>query len=798
MPSGLVARIGLVFAAVAAAACLATAIDVLALSDIAERTSILLGRDMVDTVASTRAQNHLQRMNSNLTGAALAGHLADVAPLDRLVRMSMADYRDRLQEMRSTSAVGAAQADELTPGFQSLQAILDATFVLLRAGDLVGARAALADRVTPAVEAQVERGRRVVNGNWDMLQAGREESLRLTRLRGHEILALGCIPVATVLAALLWLAGPGLRQPMRGLIQNTERLRAGDLDQPVQGRERRDEVGAIATSLDMLREEALRARALDAEAHALAESRVAEADRVSRAKSDFLATMSHEIRSPMSGLLGVLELLRATDLDPDQIRMAAMVHGSASMLLAVLNDILDFSKIEAGALSIEPEPTDLRRLLENLVQPQAIAASGKGLSVTFSVDPAVPEWIATDALRLRQIIGNLLANAIKFTATGEVAVAVAGLPTQDALEIRVRDSGIGMSAEVLARLFHPFTQADGSTTRTFGGTGLGLSISRKLARLLEGDITVTSEPGQGSTFTVRLPMRAANGTVSADATAGSARPTEPLLGGRVLVVDDDSTIRFLSQRQLEKLGFDVEVAENGQVGLAKLLDDHYDLLITDCHMPLMDGVALTRAVRSADHPALRNVPIIGLTADVTEAQRVTCQAAGMSELAIKPLTIDRLSQVISRHLHPAAVLPLSPPAEELQQVAFDRQIFLSIFAVGDRDGAAWLSEFLTAARSDNAELAHLLAAAGGGDEAVAKVAHHLAGASFSVGAILLGEAARALERAALPPASARDGLQTLHARLQQALDDAQTAIELFVGEAPVASRTREKIAVSSG
>jgi signal transduction histidine kinase/ActR/RegA family two-component response regulator/HPt (histidine-containing phosphotransfer) domain-containing protein len=796
MASGLVARIGLVFGAVATAACLATAIDAVALTDIAQRTGTLLGRDMVDTVASTRAQNHLQRMNSNLTGAALAGHLDNVEPLDRLVRMSMSDYRDRLQEMRSTSAVGAAQADQLLPGFNNLQAILDATFVLLRAGDLVGARAALADRVTPAVEAQVERGRQVVNGNWDILQSGRKESLRLTRLRLHEILALGCIPVATVLAALLWLVGPGLRRPMRGLIQNTERLRAGDLDQPVQGRERRDEVGAIATSLDMLREEALRARALDAEARAQAESRVAEADRVSRAKSDFLATMSHEIRSPMSGLLGVLELLRATNLDPDQTRMATMVHGSASMLLAVLNDILDFSKIEAGALSIEPEPTNLRRLLEDLVQPQAIAAAGKGLAVTLSIDPAVPERISTDALRLRQVIGNLLSNAIKFTASGEVAVAVDCLPDHAELEIRVRDSGIGMSAEVLARLFNPFTQADGSTTRTFGGTGLGLSISRKLARLLEGDITVASQPGQGSTFTLRLPLHVADCGAETDTTPTPAGPTRRQIGGRALVVDDDSTIRFLLQRQLEKLGFEVEIAENGQVGLRKLLHNRYDLLITDCHMPLMNGVALTRAVRSADNPALQTMPIIGLTADVTEPQRVCCQEAGMSELAIKPLTIDRLSQVISRHLHPVAAPDTSPPPDALQQLAFDPQIFLSIFAPGDRDGVAWLAEFLAAARTDETELADLLSA-DAEDPAVAKTAHHLAGAAFSVGAILLGDAARALERAALNGTSGGDRLHALHAGLQQALGDAESAIALFSSAAPVVSRSREKMPVAS-
>jgi signal transduction histidine kinase len=268
-----------------------------------------------------------------------------------------------------------------------------------------------------------------------------------------------------------------------------------------------------------------------------------EADRAARAKSEFLAMMSHEIRSPMNGLLGIIELLRETPLADEQLGMVTMVHQSATSLLGILDDILDFSKIEAGAIGLTEEATPLREMLKTLVEPFVVGAARKGLALELAIADDVPDCIAVDPLRLRQILVNLISNALKFTAAGSVRIAVTckPLPESDApgLSFAVRDSGIGMSPAVLERLFQPFTQADASTTKNYGGTGLGLSISRRLAGLLGGAIVVTSEVGRGSTFTLSLPLVVAERTVAETAEAAGRLPD----GIRILVAEDQKTNR---------------------------------------------------------------------------------------------------------------------------------------------------------------------------------------------------------------------------------------------------------------
>jgi signal transduction histidine kinase/CheY-like chemotaxis protein/HPt (histidine-containing phosphotransfer) domain-containing protein len=495
------------------------------------------------------------------------------------------------------------------------------------------------------------------------------------------------------------------------------------------------------------------------ERHLAEEMRISrdEADRASRAKSDFLATMSHEIRSPLSALLGVLELLRGTDLDSEQARMAGLAAESGTMLLAVLNDILDFSKIEAGAMAIVPEPVALRPLVADLAEPHRLTAGQRGLHLDVKIDPDLPEWVQADKLRLRQMLGNLLSNALKFTAAGGVFITVSqdGEADSPMLSFTVRDTGIGMKQEVLDRLFRPFTQADGSTTRLYGGTGLGLSISQKLAQLQGGSISVSSAPGVGSAFVLRLPLIASEAQTATDVPqpeAPHAAPRWQGTGRRVLVVDDDPTIRWLTVRKLEKLGLAVDQAVDGAAGLNRLLTEHFDIVLTDCHMPNLDGVGLTRALREATDPALRSLPVLGLTADVTEAQRERCAQAGMTHLAIKPLGFEALINLLNRYLptgEDAAPIPAEAVVESARPARaklFDDDIYLSVFERGDPEGRGWLQEFLAAARADCEELSHLVALPDGTDT-FRRTAHRLAGASFSAGAMLLGEAARALENA---------------------------------------------------
>jgi signal transduction histidine kinase/CheY-like chemotaxis protein/HPt (histidine-containing phosphotransfer) domain-containing protein len=534
---------------------------------------------------------------------------------------------------------------------------------------------------------------------------------------------------------------------------------------------------------EALRTDILRSRENEAAARAARDA----ADALARSRSEFLATMSHEIRSPMSALVGVVDILRETSLDPEQSRMATMIHSSALALLGVLNDILDFAKIENRALSITPAPTLLGALVDEVAQLYLLGAARKGVAVSIRVSPGLPTEVLVDPLRLRQILNNLLSNAVKFTSTGEIALSVDAAPGEPEKKLRfvVRDSGIGMPPEVLLRLFSPFMQADGSTTRDFGGSGLGLYISQRLALLHGGSLTVVSRAGEGSAFTLTLPLRTPPLPSRAPQPALPS-PAPTLAGfGRVLVADDDPTHRWLSQRQLEMFGLEVATAGGGEAALSMLLGGGFALLLTDYHMPGMDGVALARAVRAAADPALRALPIIGLTADAAFAQATASSDVGMSEIAIKPLRREQLHSVLARHLPGAAHdMPL-PAAAAVPVVAFHDATYRDLFAPGDPDGPAWLANYLTLADRLEDELRRLL---GPRDrmpvsrDALAALAHRLMGCSLSVGATRLAETARALERAARGEEAPT--LRQLLNSVSRDLEETRQAIAAFLaGEA---------------
>jgi signal transduction histidine kinase/DNA-binding NarL/FixJ family response regulator/HPt (histidine-containing phosphotransfer) domain-containing protein len=474
-----------------------------------------------------------------------------------------------------------------------------------------------------------------------------------------------------------------------------------------------------------------------------------EADRSGRAKSEFLAMMSHEIRSPLSGLLGIIELLRDTPLAAEQALMVELMHGSSALLLQIVNDILEFSKVEAGGLILCKEPTNLRQLVATVIGLNTLAAENKGLVLVNEVAADVPASVALDPLRLRQILINLLGNAVKFTATGTVRLSVthgAGPTGEPALYFTVSDSGIGMTQEQLGRLFEPFSQADASTTKRFGGTGLGLSISRRLARLLGGDITVESQADQGSVFRLRLPL------VPADAVAVSTMDAPAVVertlprSKHVLVADDLPTGRWLIQRQLERLGFSVAAAQDGPQALAALATADYDLLITDYHMPGMDGAELTRHIRATEtalgRPRLR---VIGLTADVSRAMREKCLDAGMDDVITKPIDLSHLEVAVVRAF--AGQMAVTEPSiNSAAAVVFDPATYWELFEDTEAEGHAWLEGYVDSAVTLQSRICE--AAAGNDRKALQDACHRLAGASLSVGAMALGTLCRDLETTA--------------------------------------------------
>ncbi len=381
-------------------------------------------------------------------------------------------------------------------------------------------------------------------------------------------------------------------------------------------------------------------------------------ERASRAKSAFLATMSHEIRTPLNGVIGLTSLLQATPLSPQQSEYVSALHASGEGLLGLISDILDFSKIEAGQLSLEVRTFDPRRLVGEVVGLFTAQARAKGLGLNAQVDPLVPALLAGDAGRLRQVLLNLVGNALKFTAQGEVEIAMS-LVEESAegalVRVAVRDTGIGIAPEAQAAMFEPFTQADASTTRRYGGTGLGLAIARRLVEAMGGQIGVESAPGQGSTFwlTLRLARNGAAEDVNPAAPPARAMPGRR---GRVLVAEDNAINRLVVVGLLQSLGCEVETVEDGRQAAEAVGRGHYDLVLMDLHMPELDGFAATAAIRrreGADGQG-RHTPIVALTADALAGDAEKSRAAGMDDHLAKPLTRERLAAVLERWVTPRA------------------------------------------------------------------------------------------------------------------------------------------------
>ncbi|MBX9849297.1 MAG: response regulator, partial [Rhodocyclaceae bacterium] len=384
------------------------------------------------------------------------------------------------------------------------------------------------------------------------------------------------------------------------------------------------------------------------------------AEQASRAKSAFLATMSHEIRTPMNGVIGMAQLLQGTTLDAEQQEYAEIIVSSADSLLIIINDILDFSKVEAGKLELEHLPFEPRALINGVIgmfQPQVKA---RHLDLRLTMDEKLPRWLSGDVTRLRQILINLLGNAVKFTEQGSIqlAVTVEALYAHNlSLSIEVRDTGVGMAPEIVAALFAPFYQGDSSITRRFGGTGLGLSITHGLVELMQGQITVESALGVGSVFKVSLNLAIPDETP----TAGEGREALHLNAqARILIADDSVTNQRVALQMLLKLGLHGEIAVNGEEAVRMLAGGHFDLVLMDCQMPVLDGFAATRLIRSGmagEHN--RNVPVIAMTANVLSGDRERCIEMGMNDYLPKPVSLEALRHRVLHWL--AAVAPVTAP-----------------------------------------------------------------------------------------------------------------------------------------
>ncbi|WP_165873413.1 ATP-binding protein [Parasulfuritortus cantonensis] len=471
----------------------------------------------------------------------------------------------------------------------------------------------------------------------------------------------------------------------------------------------------------------------------------AEALAAAEMKSQFVANVSHEIRTPMNGIMGMAHLLLGSELTARQREYAEAVDNSAKALMRIINDLLDFSKIEAGRLSLEEVVFDLPETLREIMAFYRPRAEEKDLAFRLDLPDDLPTWVRGDSLRLRQMLLNLLDNAIKFTERGEIRLGVERRPG-NRYHFMVADTGIGIAPSALPHIFSAFSQADGSISRQFGGTGLGLAICKQLSALMRGSLTVQSRPGEGSVFELDVPLPPAEQPVEPEATGSGQAPS--FRATHILVAEDNPINQKLLQFMLENMGLRVSIAGDGKAAYARLADDDIDLVLMDCQMPEWDGITATRAIRRRERETARpRLPIVALTANAMQGFEQVCQEAGMDAYLTKPLDENKLSACLGRLLPERSV---ETPPEPAAPAAPPEVIDIDKIRRLCRGNAGQIREMLDLFVTSTEQLLGELAAALAADDLgkAARMAHQIKGAAVYLGAATTTELASRLDRAA--------------------------------------------------